>query len=46
MDDHKDLVAEAQKGFDVVQSRLKGLIKKVESFEKQVFGVFLFCFAL
>jgi hypothetical protein len=28
MDDHKALVAEAQEGFDVVQSRLKGLTKR------------------
>lgn len=46
MDDHKDLVAKAQEGFNVVQSRLKGLIKMVESFKKQVLGVFLFFFAL
>jgi hypothetical protein len=46
MDDHKDLVAKAQEGFDVIQSRLKGPIKKVESFKKQVLGVFLFLFTL
>jgi hypothetical protein len=31
--DHKALVVEAQEGFDDVQSRLKGLIERVESFK-------------
>jgi hypothetical protein len=35
MDDHKALVVETQKGFNVVQSKLKRLIKKVESFKKK-----------
>jgi hypothetical protein len=29
MDDHKALVVETQKGFDVAQSKLKGFIEKV-----------------
>ncbi len=36
MDNHKALVVETQKGFDVVQSKLKGFIEKVESLKKQI----------
>jgi hypothetical protein len=36
MNDHKALVVETQKGFNVVQSKLKGFIEKVESFKKTI----------
>jgi hypothetical protein len=47
MDDHKAFVVDTQKGFNVVQSKLKGFIEKVESLKNKIgyqtmFRVFLF----